>query len=136
LEYLTTQSQARQACTRELFSEQLASRIDTQNQNRPELSIGPSSSREDSRVQSLGRTNSTDDLFASLTQNRVELRLLNHSVQARNFVPAIKESAAEVLERAGTAPTQERSGESFQNNGLSFSIGNDGTYRIRFNTTS
>ncbi len=136
LEDLTIQSQARQARARELFREQLVSRIDTQNQNRPELSIGPSSSREDSRVQTLGRTNTTDDPFASRTQNRVELRLPNPSVQARNFVPSINDSVAEVLERAGTAPTQERSGASFQINGQSFPIGNDGTNRIRFNTTA
>lgn len=136
LEDLALQSQARQERARAIFREQLASRIDTQNQTRPEVSFGPQPREDNPSIQPLGAQSNSDDTFASPTPNRVELRLPNPSIQASNFVPAINETAAEVLARAGTASSTEPSGASFQINGQSFPIGNDRTNRIRFNITA
>lgn len=135
LEEITSRSQERAAQARARFQEQVQTRREAGESQRAERGsnpLSPSSSKTPQQVRQ-----EVQSPFASRDSNRVESRLPEASVQARNFVSTRSDTAADVLARAGEAERTEPSGgPSIQINGQSIPFGNDGAGQFRFNITA
>ena len=124
---ISSRNQDRAAQTRARFQSQQQERYEARTQE----------NRNEQRVSQSPALNKAQSPFASSTSNRVESRLPEPSVQARNFVSTQSETAAEVLVRAGEVESRESSnGPSIQINGESISFGNRSTGRTQFNATA